>query len=50
MEDTNNNYGILAEIEAELQNVDLGNFLDFDFEGDMNLPNGRNVMDHCWVI
>ena len=33
MEDKKKNHGTLEEIKAELKNVDLGNFLDFDYEG-----------------
>ena len=33
MEDIKNNYRALEEIEDELKNMDLGNFLDFDYEG-----------------
>ena len=33
MEDIKKNYRTLEDIEAELNNVDLGNFLDFDYEG-----------------
>ena len=33
LEDIKKNYRALEEIEAELKNVDLGNFLDFDYEG-----------------
>ena len=31
MEDIKKNYRTLEDIEAELKNVDHGNFLDFDF-------------------
>ena len=33
MEDIKKNYGTLEDIEAELKNVDLGNILDFNYEG-----------------
>ena len=39
MEDIKNNYRALEEIEDELKNVDLGNFLDFDYEGRYEFAN-----------
>lgn len=33
MKDIKKNYGVLQDIEAELKNVELGNFFDFDYKG-----------------
>ena len=54
MEGINKNYGLLTEIEEDIKNMDLENFLEFDLNGrydftrceDCNGP----ILEHIKVI